>query len=306
MKRDFKRRLDRAARRLRKWWMRPLVQAQQSLLTDYLGLNSSGIAQVQLANEWTRRVREGVPLPDFREAGFRVFSEGDEDGILLLLFAALGAPTRTLVDVGAGWLRGSNSANLLLHHGWDGVLIEAVPERARELDEAFRSRPDTDLFPPRVLAARVTRDDVNDKIRAGLGGRDADLLCIDIDGLDYWIWQAISCIRPRVVLIEYLPIWGPELSLTVPYRDDFEPVYAGRFGIYGGASLAALVKLGRQKGYRLVGCQRYGYNAFFVRDDLGAALFPEVSAASCFAHPYTAWMRDAFLEQTRAREWIEV
>jgi hypothetical protein len=157
-----------------------------------------------------------------------------------------------------------------------------------------------------VVAARLTRDNVNDLIRADLGERDADLLCIDVDGLDYWVWEATTCIRPRVVVIEYLSIWGAETSVTVPYREDFEPVYAGRFGIYGGASLPALVKLGRKKGYRLVGCQRYGYNAFFVREDIGAELFPEVSVGSCFTHPFTRWARDAFLEQARGHEWVEI
>lgn len=286
-------RLERQMRR----WSRTLVDAR---------LQDAAPAQVALAAEWRRLVREKVPLPSFREVGFGVHSEGDEDGILLFLFAVLGAPLRSLVDVGAGWIRGSNTANLLLHHGWTGLLIEAVEDQALELERYYRQHPATDIHPPRVVAQRITRDNADRLIREGLETRDADLLCIDIDGVDYWIWEAITCIRPRVVVVEYQNILGPEVAWTVPYREDFVPEFAGRFGVYNGASLGAFVKLGRAKGYRLVGCQKYGYNAFFVRDDLAPDLLPEVHPARCFDHPFVARMQREFGELARSREWVEV
>jgi len=42
---------------------------------------------------------------------------------------------------------------------------------------------------------------------------------------------------------------------------------------YHGASLEAVVRLGRAKGYRIVGCCLAGSNAFFARDDLCGDLF---------------------------------
>jgi hypothetical protein len=64
------------------------------------------------------------------------------------------------------------------------------------------------------------------------------------------------------------------------------------------------VKLGRAKGYRLVGCNRYCFNAVFLRDDVGADLFPEVPAARCFDHPR---LQVACREQTAASgPWVEV
>ena len=52
-----------------------------------------------------------------------------------------------------------------------------------------------------------------------------------------------------------------------------------------GASLPAFVKLARRKGYRLVGCNRSGYNAFFIRNDVAETLLPEIPVAACFEHP---------------------
>jgi hypothetical protein len=74
----------------------------------------------------------------------------------------------------------------------------------------------------------------------------------------------------------------------VPYSDDFNasnyPTSQGFWSFFG-ASLPAFVKLAHKKGYRLVGCNRCGYNAFFVRNDIGENLLPEIPAADCFHHP---------------------
>lgn len=92
-------------------------------------------------------------------------------------------------------------------------------------------------------------------------------MSIDIDGVDYWIWDAITVIKPRVVVLEYQDIIGPDKALTMPYSDDFDASnYPMTLGMpdFCGASLPAFVKLARKKGYRLVGCNRLYYNAFFI------------------------------------------
>jgi hypothetical protein len=79
---------------------------------------------------------------------------------------------------------------------------------------------------------------------------------------------------------------------------------------YCGAGLAAFVNLGRELGYRLVGCNRNQLNAFFVRNGIGEDVLPEVSAASCLTHPRVAEMRAgyrAIVEAQRAAgEWVRV
>ena len=70
-----------------------------------------------------------------------------------------------------------------------------------------------------------------------------------------------------------------------------------------GASLPAFVKLGKKKGYRLVGCQGYGFNAFFVRNDVGQDIFTEVPAERCFSHPFASWAHDKLLPMVKNLEW---
>lgn len=106
--------------------------------------------------------------------------------------------------------------------------------------------------------------------------------------MDYWIWDALTAIQPRVVILEYQDILGPDDSLTVPYADAFNaydhPTTDG-LPNFAGASLRAFTELGARKGYRLVGTNRYGYNAVFVRSDLGEEALPTVSVEECFTHP---------------------
>ena len=50
---------------------------------------------------------------------------------------------------------------------------------------------------------------------------EIDLLNLDIDGSDYWLWKAIRVVQPRVVIVEYHDILGPDRAWTIPYKEDF-------------------------------------------------------------------------------------
>lgn len=292
--------------------LRQLKQRLRSLQAKALApvteLQSASLqaTQRQLLVQYATLARTGGALPSLRDVGFRVFSDADEDGILLYLFALIGAPTRRLVDIGSAAMAGSNTANLLLHHGWTGLLIDADEESLHAtMDFYARAR----AYPPLLTAQWVTAENVDGLLAAqGVTG-DVDLLSIDIDGNDYWVWQAITVVSPRVVVIEYQDILGPDRSVTIPYDPEFRldrfPVNA-RDNNYVGASLRALAKLGTAKGYRLVGCNRTGWNAFFVRADLGSDLLPEAAVADCFTHPWNEHgMRHRF-PLVQGMPWVEV
>jgi hypothetical protein len=91
---------------------------------------------------------------------------------------------------------------------------------------------------------------------------EPDLLVIDVDGNDYFIWEAISSrYVPRVVVIEYNAGVGPHLRWFMPYNAE----HRWEETSWHGASLAALASLGSRLGYDLIGCDSRGVNAFFVR-----------------------------------------
>lgn len=110
----------------------------------------------------------------------------------------------------------------------------------------------------------ITAENINQLLQKYRVPREFDLLSIDIDSNDYWVWKAIDNYSPRVVVIEYNSCIPPNESKTIKY----DPNARWDGTDYFGASLLALAKLGKSKGYSLVYCESSGVNAFFVRNDL--------------------------------------
>lgn len=199
-------------------------------------------------------IPDDAPLTAFE---LRAFSQNGEDGVLVELIRRAGEGGRFFVEFGAGDGRENNSALLADVLGWSGLLIEGNPARARRLTEKYRK---TSVTTTRAL---VTPDSVDDLFAAAGVPHEPDVLSIDVDGNDYWIWAGLQRFRPRILVIEYNASLGSERALVQPAdrQDAFDHTS------YGGASIAAFRALGRSKGYRLVHTEMTGNNAFFVRDD---------------------------------------
>ncbi|MDQ6675554.1 MAG: hypothetical protein M3069_33300 [Chloroflexota bacterium] len=245
-------------------------------------------------------------LLSFDEVEFRNYSQNGEDGILLYVFSVMGESNKVCVEICAANGIQCNSANLIINHGWTGLLVDGNLSYIEQGQNYYNKHRDTRLYPPKFAHAWVTAENVNDLlISNGLTG-EIDLLSLDIDGVDYWVWKAMTAVSPRVIIAEVQAIWKSEASVTVPYRADFTTEYIDGFGVYSGASLPAFVKLAKEKGYRLVGCQRYGFNAVFVRNDVGMDILPEIPAEDCFGHPFCTWAHDVLLPRVSDKVWVAV
>lgn len=190
--------------------------------------------------------------------GFKAYSQNDEDGILQEIFARIGATNKTFIEFGCGDGLENNTVYLLAS-GWMGAWIDGGAEKIdgiRRLHHASLANG-TLTVEQRMLTA----ENIDQALTAVSKSNEIDLLSIDIDGNDYWVWQAITGIRPRVVVIEYNATFRPPVSIVQRYRPDRMWDGTNAFG----ASLKALEELGRTKGYALVGCNVTGMNAFFVR-----------------------------------------
>jgi hypothetical protein len=204
---------------------------------------------------------DGVALPapyDLLSERFGYLSQNEEDGLLLALFKRIGPTDRRFVEIGCG-MNGGNSGFLAQECGWSGLMVDAKTASIEKVTIRFKGHP------VRTVKQPVTREGVNDLLETyGFTG-ELDLLSIDIDGMDYWVWEAVTACSPRVVAVEYNWLFGSARAVTIPYSSDFDLSTIGNRA-YRGASLAALAHLGRAKGYRLVATERV--NAFFLRNDL--------------------------------------
>lgn len=213
--------------------------------------------------------------------GYKVYSEADEDGIIAEIFKRIGVTNKKFVDFGAGNGLCSNS-HFLLHQGWSGIWIEGSEQQCKNIKEAFTLPIQQKRLS--IINAFITKDNINNLIGTGMGALNGeiDFLSIDIDGNDYWVWKSISCISPRVVMIEYNVKFPPFFEWIMEYnenhiwnRDDEQ-----------GASLKAFELLGRELGYQLVGTSTNGVNAFFVKQDLAKDLFPQPATAENLYHSW--------------------
>jgi len=192
--------------------------------------------------------------------GFKAFSQNDEDGILQEIFRRIGTTAKCFVEFGCGDGLENNTAYLLLS-GWSGLWLDACPKRVKAVQRLYKYALEGQRL--KIEQKMLTQENVNETLEHLCGTTEIDLLSIDIDGNDYWLWQALTRLAPRVVIIEYNATLRPPVSLVQPYRAD--AAYNGTN--YFGSSLKALEKLGQSKGYSLVGCDLAGINSFFVRND---------------------------------------
>ena len=202
------------------------------------------------------------------DAEFRVFSQWGEDGIVQNLVRQVPIERPLFVEFGVENYLESNTRFLLTNNHWSGLVIDGSAENV----EYIRRDPIYWASNLKAEHSFITAANINELLsRNGVAG-DIGLLSIDIDGNDYWVWQAIDSISPRIVICEYSSQFGPVAEVTTPYAADFVRDKAHFSKIYYGASIAALSSLAARKGYSLVGGNQAGNNAFFVRNDLVGSL----------------------------------
>ena len=195
---------------------------------------------------------------------FNLLSQNEEDGMILALLQAVGVKTRSFVELGSG-MSGGNSAMLASELGWRGLMVELDPDRVEKCAERF-GRSGT----VHCHCAEISPDNINQLIEDHDLAGEVDFFSLDIDSFDYWVLEAMTVCRPRIMVLEYNAHYGPEAAVTVPLG---APLADGPKG-YHGASLAAMTKLADRKGYRLLACDRSGTNGFYLRKDLR----PDVAA----------------------------
>jgi hypothetical protein len=211
------------------------------------------------------QVRSRITVANLQEVEFRVSSQWGQDGIIdwLVERAEIPSAAQTFVEFGVEDYRQSNTRFLLQNRNWRGLVIDGDPAIVKAVEsDGLAWRYDLTARP-----AFITRENINELISgAGFGG-EIGLLSIDIDGNDYWVWEALRTIRPIICICEYNAVFGDLHPICIPYDRHFSRTKAHPSNLYFGASIAAFRLLAARKGYRFVGTTLAGNDAFFVRED---------------------------------------
>lgn len=231
-----------------------------------------------------------LPHPyDLLSERFGYRSQNEEDGLLLALFKRIGTTDRRCVEIGCG-LNGGNSGFLVGECGWSGLMVDADRHKIESIKIRYAGHA--------VIANkhRVTRENINTIVEMhGFAGQ-LDFLSLDIDGNDYWVWEALTACSPRVVALEFNWLFGPERSVSIPYDPEFRLDRVATRA-YRGASLSALTHLAQRKGYRLVASERV--NAFYMRNDVAPDI-PAIPVSRGYRAPKGMDLDDVFTKIDQA------
>jgi len=193
-------------------------------------------------------------LRSLGSCGSKIHSQNNEDGIIEAIFSDIPPQSRRFVEFGIGpnwqdpdYHRGlEGNCVLLQKNGWDGLFMDGGTH-----PEEYN-----------VKREFISAVNINSLLRKYGVPENVDVISIDVDSQDFWIWMACY-FRPALYVVEYNANF---LQLYQSMTIEFNPNYRWDGTKYYGASLGAMVKLGKDKGYKFVYAN--GVNAFFVRSDI--------------------------------------
>jgi hypothetical protein len=210
-------------------------------------------------------LRDDLVFDNIQDAEFKVFSQFGDDGIIQYLVNRVEIPAaqRRFIEFGVENYRESNTRFLLLNNNWSGLILDGSAENINSIknDQIYWKHDLT------AVNSFIDRDNINELIAANGFAGEVGILSIDIDGNDYWIWEAIDVVDPAIVIIEYNSVFGATRAVAVPYDPLFNCSQAHHSNLFWGSSLKALCQLGKRKGYAFVGADSHGNNAYFVAQD---------------------------------------
>jgi len=223
------------------------------------------------------RIKQIKNISSLKDVEFKIYSQFGVDGIIQYLINNIEIPNKYFIEFGVENYLESNTRFLLVNNNWEGLIFDGSESN---IDFIKNDR----LSYRHYLTSEcqfVTKDNINDIIKNKVNIEDIGLVSIDIDGNDYWIWNELVVVKPRVVICEYNNLFGSEHSITIPYDPNFSVIKAHYSCLFYGSSLPALCNLAEKKGYDFVGCDSEGVDAFFVRKDISAP-FKKYSAIDGF------------------------
>lgn len=209
---------------------------------------------------------------------FKVFSQWGEDGILEYIFSKVPIKNKFFIEFGVENYNESNTRFLMMNRNWSGLIIDGSKENINYV----KNRDYFWKYDLTAIDSFITRENINDLLSHQLKHLDIDanigLLSVDIDGVDYWVLDEISCIDPSIIICEYNSVFGNKHPLSVPYDERFIREEKHHSNLYFGANLKAFENLLDKRGYMYTGSNMQNSNAFFIKRELAEKYLPELLA----------------------------
>ncbi len=192
---------------------------------------------------------------------FSGFSQHGEDGVTDFLCNQVIDRNQFFVEIGAADGTQNCTAWLAFVRQYSGIMIEGNPVQLNCAREALQDMN----WGVHYVNAFVDQDNIQQLLKL-CPYRNPDVFSLDIDGIDFYVARAVlkTKFRPKIFIVEYNSAFGPDESITVPYRPEFNRFQEHASGLYYGVSIAAWRTLFRKHGYEFITTEKSGTNAFFI------------------------------------------
>jgi hypothetical protein len=220
---------------------------------------------------------------------FSIFSQFGDDGIIQYLINNLDIKNKIFIEFGVEDYTESNTRFLMMNNNWSGFVMDGSIGNIERLQSQWYYW----MYNLESKAVFINKDNINNIIKLKKYPTDIGLMHIDLDGNDYYIWEAINAVTPIIVVVEYNSIFGINRPISVIYDENFIRNNAHYSNLLFGSSLRSLYNLAMKKGYSFVGCNNAGNNAYFVRSDHLNDMVREVSIEVGFVESMYRESRDA-------------
>jgi hypothetical protein len=222
------------------------------------------------------RDNNNMTFDEITHSEFKVFSQWGEDGIIQYLINKVPINNKVFIEFGVENYTEANTRFLLENDNWSGLVLDGSNKNIEFIKRSSYYWK-YDLLAKEIF---ITKENIDNTLKEYIDSNRFDkeigLLSIDIDGNDYYIWDAIKSVDPTIVIVEYNSIFGNKHSISVPYDNKFIRTQKHYSNLYFGASIQAFCKLAKSKGYEFVGTNKNAVNAFFVKSEIANKYIPEL------------------------------
>lgn len=244
--------------------MKKYINSVRNAISSILNLRADlDDLKVLSAKILIEKIKEKGIVDSIQDVEFKVFSQFGDDGIIQYLIHNIDSTAHTFVEFGVGNYRESNTRFLLVNNNWEGIVFDCDSDYIKNL------KSETIYWQHNLQAvhAFINKDNINPLLASKGFTGEIGILHIDIDGNDYWVWEAIDVVDPSIVIVEYNSIFGSKYALSIPYLESFSRSSSHYSNLYYGASLKAFYNLAKKKGYQFAGSNSAGNNAYFVKKE---------------------------------------
>ena len=199
----------------------------------------------------------------FSDVDYKIFSQNGEDGIIDYLLSQLSIEKPKFVEIGVGDYTEANTRFVFERTSAKGVIIDCIYGLEKKISKNLATwRGELN-----VINRSVNSKNIIEILSTFDSLRDLDLFSIDIDGIDYWILNKLPKNFSKIAIIEYNPIFGKDIEVSVPNIDNFNRTKYHYSNLCFGMSLKAAIKIMQSKNFYFLGTNLFRNNAFFVSND---------------------------------------